>query len=72
MRQIYQVVLYLGEARLQVIAIDHDSHRRVVDQTWKAKEFTNTPPDKWADGIEAEVQHQRTQEANKESGRMIF
>lgn len=71
MIKLVAVVLYENEQRLEAVIEDSDGKRRRIDLVWKSKDPTGIPSH-WWDSIIGEVEFQRTEEFNKNKGRVQF
>jgi hypothetical protein len=67
--RLLNVVLYLGQSRLEAAVEDTDGHRRRIDFSWMEKERSDLPPVHWAQAVRGEVEYQQSQDSARESGR---
>ena len=66
------VKLYLGEYKMTVLVEDRLGNRRLISSRWVGANISNTPPESWLSGVQAEVSRLIQAENNKKSGRLLF
>jgi len=71
MTKLLFVVLHEGQPSLEATVEDDDRRRRRIDIRWMVKGEAPLP-DNWWDTVLGEVEVQRTEDARKKSGRILF
>jgi len=68
---LHHVVVYPTECRLQALVEEPAGKMRRIEFAWFARHAVPTPPPHWWTAVQAEVEFQRTHEAEVARGRVL-